>query len=365
MGTTRTKKVGPYDVGAEIGRGGMGEVLRARHRLLERDVALKKLHADHTQDPEELKERFLREGRALASLRHHNVVAVHDLFERRGELYMVMELVDGVDLATLLREGALPVDVVCIIGIEVAAALEAAHRMGIVHRDIKAGNVMMSRDGAIKLMDFGIARQAEIEGVTRTGLVMGTPRYLAPELLQGADADARSDVYGLGALLYHCISGRRLYEEATPENLFHLIHSGRYRPVRSVAPAAPRGLRRLIEVCLHRKPEKRLQSPSELRQGLEGLMSSQGGWANHAERIVGFLAARGRISTEEASQWVDASDLIMTSTFTRQSSPGRRFAGALMMILLVGLAGAGAAIYLGLIDLEAPLDLRPSSLPWF
>ncbi|MEM1026207.1 MAG: serine/threonine-protein kinase [Myxococcota bacterium] len=365
MASTRTKKLGPYDVGPEIGRGGMGEVLKARHRLLERDVALKRLHADHSQDPEELKERFLREGRALAQLRHHNVVAVYDLFERRGELYLAMELVDGVDLATLLREGALPIDVACIIGIEVAAALEAAHRMGIVHRDIKAGNVMMSRDGAIKLMDFGIARQAEIEGVTRTGLVMGTPRYLAPELLQGQDADPRSDVYGLGALLYHCVSGRRLYEEATPENLFHLIHSGRYRPVRTVAPSAPRALRRLIEACLHRKPDKRLQSPSALRQGLEGLMSDRGGWANHAERVVGFLAARGRISTEEASQWVDASDLIMTSTFTESSSPGRRFLGALLMILFLVMAGAGAAAYLGLLDPSSLLPADSPSLPWF
>lgn len=339
METTRAKKIGSYRVLSIIGRGGMGEVFKARHELLQREVALKRLHSDRLDAQEEMRERFLREGRALARLRHHNIVAVHDLFERRGEMYMAMELVDGHDLGALIERGPLPLDVACIVGIEVAGALEAAHRMGIVHRDIKAGNVMLGRDGAVKLMDFGIARQEEVEGVTKTGLVMGTPRYLAPELLQGATADPRSDVYGLAALLYHCVSGRRIFEEATPENLFHLIHAGKYTPLRKVAPSVPRRLRRLIERGLERRLERRFGSPSELRQQLELYVAEQGAWANHGERIVGFLAAQGRITTEEASQWVDASDLIMTSTFTPK--PERRalkWAGAALLCA----AAAGA-----------------------
>ncbi|MGF1510610.1 MAG: serine/threonine-protein kinase [Myxococcota bacterium] len=314
--TTRLKTVGAYRIDSVVGRGGMGEVYKAYHELLDRPVALKRLPPGEPQDRDEQRERFLREGRALARLHHQNIVAVYDLFERRGELFMAMEFVDGYDLAAILEKGALPMDVTCIVGIEVAAALEAAHHEGIVHRDVKAANVMVARDGAVRLMDFGIAKQAEDDGVTRTGLVMGTPRFLAPELLVGGEADARSDVYALGALLYHCLAGVRIYEDITMERLFHAIQGGRYKPLKDVAPQVPRALRKLIERCLHRRPERRVPNPSDLRQQLEAMLASMGGWANHRERMVGFLTARGRLTQEEASHWLDASGLVVTSTFT-------------------------------------------------
>jgi serine/threonine-protein kinase len=320
----------------------MGEVFKARHELLDRDVAIKRLAPGTAQDRDEQRERFLREGRALARLHHQNIVAVYDLFERRGELFMAMEFVDGYDLLAILEQGALPVDVTCIVGIEVAAALEVAHRDGIVHRDVKAGNVMVGRDGAIKLMDFGIAKQEEMEGVTKTGLVMGTPRFLAPELLEGNEADPRSDIYALGALLYHCLGGVRIYDDVPGEVLFHRIQAGRYRRLKSVAPGTPRPLRRLVERCLQRRPDRRLQSAAELRQQLETMLAAMGGWANHHERVVGFLAARGRISSVEASQWLDASALVITSTFTAQRATlGRTLTSVLWVGLGLGLGLAG------------------------
>ena len=148
-------------------------------------------------------ERFTREGQALAQLNHQGICAVHDLFARTNNLYMVLEYVDGYDVDFLLKEGGLlPPDIVAIIGVRVAEALEHAHLHRIIHRDIKPANVMVSRSGEVKLMDFGIARDEDLDRVTKTGLMVGTPMYMAPEVVQGGEADERSDVYSLGVMLY-------------------------------------------------------------------------------------------------------------------------------------------------------------------
>lgn len=154
--------------------------------------------ADDAQQQQQVwRERFLREGRAVAKLKHENVVAVYDLVEHRGELWLAMELVDGFPLDELTKAGALPVDIACMIALGVVRALEVAHRAGITHRDVKPGNVIVASSGTVKLMDFGIARDESLESLTKTGGVVGTPSYMAPELLKGQPASSRSDICDL------------------------------------------------------------------------------------------------------------------------------------------------------------------------
>lgn len=312
---TLPKSIGSYEVVRLLGKGGMGEVYLASHDLLDRHVALKKLSPRDDTSVDEMEERFLREGRALANLHHQCIVGVHDLFKRRGTLYMVLEYVDGYNVAQLVDGGALPIDVAAIVAASVASALECAHRRGIVHRDIKGSNVMVSRSGDVKLMDFGIARDEALEQVTSTGVVVGTPMYVAPEVVSGATADPRADVYALGALLYHALSGRRLFEHANKENLYVLIVAGKFPSIGKVAPHVPRRLRRIVTKCLARKPSQRFQSAAELRQALEIFLGESNAWAQHEERVVGFLKARGHLTDEEAGAWLSAESLVISQTF--------------------------------------------------
>lgn len=338
------KSIGPYEVVRAIGRGGMGEVFLARHDLLERLVAVKRLAPREDTKLEEMEERFLREGRALATLHHHNIVGVHDLFVRRGSYYMVLEYVDGENVAQLLKKGVLPVDVAAIIATKIADALECAHRRGIVHRDIKGSNVMVSHSGDVKLMDFGIARDEALEQVTSTGVVVGTPMYVAPEVIRGGDADPRSDIYALGALMYHALSGRRLFEHANSDNLYALIAAGRFPKLARVAPHVPWRLRRIVERCLSRKPEKRFASAGEVRAALELFLASANVWSNHEERLVGFLKARGHLTEEEASAWLSAESLVISATF---ESPSRSWASRLGWGAVVLAVAAAAAWWFG------------------
>lgn len=354
------EKLRDYDVTRLIGKGGMGEVFLASHPLLERHVAIKRFvfAAGKGDDEEAAKERFFREGRALARLCHHNIVQVHDLFEYRKQTCMVLEYVDGFDLAALLSEGPLPVDVATIVALKVAEALEHAHFAGIVHRDVKASNVMMSRRGEVKLMDFGIAKQDVLEPMTRTGLVVGTPMYVAPEVVAGGDADARADLYALGALMYACLSGRRLFEHATPENLFHLILAGRFPKLGKVARHVPWRLRTIVHRLLATKPDKRFSSAAELRQTLEIFMAEQEASAHHAERLVRFLEDRGKLTDAEVERWLEAPAKQVKAGLTqgagRAVRPRWGWRLAFLLLLVAGTAGA-VAWYEGAAELREAL----------
>lgn len=336
------KKVRAYDVEELIGMGGMGQVFRATHELLAHKVALKRFApARDDMNTEENRERFLREGKALATLRHQGIVSVHDLFEVRGQYWMVLEFVDGFTLERVLDKGPLPIDVICLVGLALADALEHAHFHGILHRDIKASNVMISRDGVVKLMDFGIARDENLEQVTRTGALVGTPMYLAPEIVKGKTATEESDIYALGALLYFAASGRKLFAHATQENLFPLIAAGKFPDLSKVTKGLPRHLRHTIERCLETKPEKRFRSASELKRELEIILAEQRVWVNHAERLVAYLSAHGLLSREEAQTWVDVELewLITKEPVHSEASSGRRW---LYGAAAVGLVSLGA-----------------------
>ncbi len=197
-----------YEIAGPLGRGGMAEVYEARDRVLDRSVAVKVLAERYSHD-DRFVTRFRREAQSAARLNHRNIVSVYDTGSANGTPYIVMEKVDGPTLADIIRaEGALAPERAAEIGAAVAEALEAAHREGLVHRDVKPGNIMVTRGGEVKVMDFGIARAAADDTLTQTGTVLGTASYLSPEQASGATVDARSDVYSLGCVLYEMLTGR-------------------------------------------------------------------------------------------------------------------------------------------------------------
>ena len=322
----------------------MGEVYLARHSLLERSVALKKLIAPKGEDAEQWTERFRREGVALARMQHQGIVHVYDIFMHRGAMCMALELVDGFDLAEIMRGGPLPVDIAVLIALRLAEALEHAHFHGVIHRDIKPANIMISRDGELKLMDFGVARDENLSGLTKTGHIVGTPSYLAPEVVSGQESDERVDLYALGVVLYEMLSGRRLFAHAKGENLYAFIAQGRIIKLKEVRRGLPRALLRIVDRCLQKKPSKRYPNATALRLDLERFMNAHCAWANGNERIISFLAVDGHISEEEALTCVDAEALI-TDREIPLERPARKKAAALVagLVGLVALGGYGYA----------------------
>jgi len=286
------RKVGTSRVVREIGRGGMSIVYEGYQEALDRRVAVKALGAAALRS-EELEERFRREGRAYAQIHHASIIAIHDLVEKDEGLYLVTEYVDGADLDALVSKGALPPDCVAAIGAAVADALDCIHAHALLHRDVKPGNLMIARDGAVKVMDFGIVKDALAEPLTRTGTVVGTPYYLAPEVLGGDAEDERSDVWALGVTLYELATGERPFTGKDYQVLFAAVRKGSLRPVRAVAPHVPRRLARAIERCLDKRPERRWETAGLLSAELAACAASLLGGVRPARRLAALLAERG------------------------------------------------------------------------
>ncbi|MEC7522884.1 MAG: serine/threonine-protein kinase [Myxococcota bacterium] len=268
-------RLGNYQVVSTLGEGGMGVVYEARHERLRQRVALKVLEPRLSRS-EVLRERMIREGRAVAKVSHPHIVGVHDAGFERGYAYLVMELLEGEDLAQhLKRHGALtPSDAVDLL-LPVTAALEAAHRSGIVHRDLKPSNVFLTRlpSGAIhpKVVDFGISKlQDATLGLTGTAEVLGTPLYMAPEQIEAArEVDCRADVYALGVMLYECVTGQRPFGGAQrPLAILHAVSEGKLTPPRQLAPELPRALEKIILRCMERDPGARYATALELADAL-------------------------------------------------------------------------------------------------
>jgi Tol biopolymer transport system component len=271
-----------YRIDAEVGAGGMGEVYRAKDTRLDRDVAIKILPASRAANPEFLA-RFEREARTISSLNHPHVCTLHDVGTEEGVHFLVMELIEGESLAERLQKGALPLPEVLRVGAQVADALEAAHRHGIVHRDLKPGNVMLTRAGA-KLLDFGLARsaaegssvitapstvQTEHRPLTTQGTIVGTFQYMAPEQLEGLEADARTDIFALGALLYEMATGQRAFRGESKTSLIAAIVSSQPPPVSQVVPMTPPALDHVIRTCLAKDPDERWQSARDVKAELQ------------------------------------------------------------------------------------------------
>jgi serine/threonine protein kinase len=260
-----------------VGRGGMGLVLRGFDTYLHRDVAVKVLDPALAQD-ENAQHRFCRESRAAASITHEHVVAVHHVAEQESaELpYLVMQLIDGESLDDRLgREGRLELKEVVRIGKEIAEGLQAAHQKGLIHRDVKPGNVLLERGtGRVKLTDFGLARAAEDVRLTRSGQVAGTPLYMAPEQARGEEVDARCDLFSLGVVLYELCTGQTPFEAKTPLAVLKRLTEERHRPVREVNPDVPEWLAGVIDRLLAKSPADRFQSAREVAAVLDHFWSA-------------------------------------------------------------------------------------------
>jgi serine/threonine protein kinase/Tol biopolymer transport system component len=270
-------RLGPYEIVAPLGAGGMGEVYRARDTRLGREVAVKVL-PERFAGGDSVRARFEREAKSISALNHPNICTLHDVGHDGDRLYLVMEMIDGESLGARLQKGPLPLDQVLRIGVEIALGIDAAHRQGIVHRDLKPDNVMLTRSGA-KLLDFGLAksgteRGAPIDGftslpteqkaLTQEGTILGTFQYMAPEQLEGQEADARTDIFALGAVLYEMATGKRAFQGKNRTSLIAAIVSAQPAPLASIIPATPPALDQVIRKCLEKDPEDRWQSARDV-----------------------------------------------------------------------------------------------------
>ncbi len=266
----RPSRLGKYELKRPLGRGGMATVYLAWDRELERHVAIKVLHP-LIADNEKGLQRFQREAKAAARLRHPGIVQVYDfsLGTEQEPAYLVYEFIDGPNLATFLVEHGPPLpETVALMGWSLATALQAAHETGIVHRDIKPENVLVAPEGRLVLTDFGIARLAGDATVTATGAVLGSPAYMSPEQARGERTDERSDLFSLGVLLYHALTGRLPFAGATPVAVLSLVTACRYDPPASVRKDVGPDMDRIIRRCLQPDPEARYATAGELAQDL-------------------------------------------------------------------------------------------------
>ncbi len=290
MALSAGTKLGPYEIQSQLGVGGMGEVYRAKDTRLDRTVAIKVL-ASHLSSSPELKQRMEREARAISALNHPNICHLYDIGTDNGADYLVMEFLEGETLADRLRKGAIPLSEMLKIGIAVAEALAFSHQHGIVHRDLKPGNIMLTKSGA-KLMDFGLAKTAAagalgsagsaaanapllsavktmtdaspMAPLTTAGAVIGTIQYMSPEQIEGKPADARSDLFALGAVLYEMLTGARPFQGKSQISVASAILEQNPEPISAVQPLTPAPLEYVVNTCLAKNPDERFQSAHDV-----------------------------------------------------------------------------------------------------
>jgi len=293
-------RLGPYEIVAPIGAGGMGEVYRARDTRLDRDVAIKEL-PQSVAAREDVRARFEREARAISALNHPNICTLHDV-GREGDIeYLVMELLEGDTLASLLGRGKLAPERAMKFAIEIATALDRAHKAGIVHRDLKPGNVMITRAG-VKLLDFGLARTTiqrhhdattMINPITEEGTIVGTLEYMSPEQLEGKATDARTDIFSFGCIVYEMFTGRRAFSGGSTASLITAIMSSEPPAMSTLTPLAPAPLERLVRKCLEKNPDDRWQSAGDLATELRWIAEGSADVApkKRASRLPWWIAA--------------------------------------------------------------------------
>jgi eukaryotic-like serine/threonine-protein kinase len=284
MPLTPGSQLGVYEIISAIGAGGMGEVYRARDTKLGRDVAIKVLPSFLSADPDRLR-RFEQEARAAAALNHPNILVVFQLGTHDGVPYLVSELLEGNTLREPLQRGALPIRKAIDYGVQIARGLAAAHEKGIVHRDLKPENVFVTKDGRLKILDFGLARllpqrgeaeasAATLSELTDPGTVMGTVGYMSPEQVSGKPADHRADIFAFGAILYEMLTGKRAFQRPTSAETMTAILNEEPPGVSQLVPTAPPALQRVVHRCMEKNPEQRFQSASDLAFALEALSDS-------------------------------------------------------------------------------------------
>ena len=347
-------RLGPYEIVAAIGAGGMGEVYKAKDTRLERTVAVKVL-PQHLSASPEIRQRFEREAKTISQLSHSNICALYDVGNADGVEYLVMELLEGETLSDRLAKGALPLEQTLRYGTQIADALDKAHRQGIVHRDLKPGNVMITKSG-VKLLDFGLAKamtapspqsgltslptvMGTANNLTQEGTILGTFQYMAPEQLEGRDADGRTDIFSFGCVLYEMATGKKAFSGATQASLISSIMKEEPAPISSVTPMTPPALERVVRRCLAKDPEDRWQNAGDLGSELK--------WIAEGGSQSGIAAPVEASGSRRASwlPWVAA-----------------------LVLALAGFAAGGlfrrapdSAVFRLSIDLPPQLDLEPNN----
>src|SRR5215472_4203757 len=284
MTLTFGTKLGPYEIIAPLGTGGMGEVYRARDARLGRDVAIKVLPEALAKDGDRLR-RFEQEARTIAALNHPNILGIHDIGTHDGAPFLVSECLEGQTLREKLKSGPLPVRLAVEYALGIAQGLAAAHEKGIVHRDLKPENVIVTREGRVKVLDFGLAKLVRSEGshetvvtltspATLPGMVMGTVSYMSPEQVRGDAADARSDIFSFGAVLYEMLTGKRAFKRETSAETMTAVLREEPPEVIETQAQCPPGLQRIVGRCLEKNVERRFQSASDLAFAMEALSGS-------------------------------------------------------------------------------------------
>jgi eukaryotic-like serine/threonine-protein kinase len=297
-------RLGPYEILSPLGAGGMGEVYRARDERLKREVAVKVLPASFSSDPERLR-RFEQEAQAAGSLNHPNILAIHDIGMVEGAPYIVSELLDGETLRERLSAGALPARKAIDYAVQIAHGLAAAHEKGIVHRDLKPENLFVTRDGRVKILDFGLAKLTQPESgareltelptaaaATEPGVVLGTLGYMSPEQVRGKPADVRSDIFAFGAVLYEMLSGKRAFHGESAADTLSAILTKEPPDLSETGRAIPPGLERVVRHCLEKNAEERFHSAHDLAFDLQALSVDSGPAPRTAAGRPGSLAAR-------------------------------------------------------------------------
>jgi serine/threonine protein kinase/Tol biopolymer transport system component len=318
-------RLGPYEILSAIGAGGMGEVYRARDTRLGRDVAVKVL-PDHLSSSEELRQRFEREAKTISQLSHPHICALYDVGNQDGLEYLVMELLEGETLTDRILRGPLPLEQALRHGIEIADALDRAHRSGIVHRDLKPGNVMLTKSG-VKLLDFGLAKiQAaaanaesgatslptmtpESHPLTTRGTILGTFQYMAPEQLEGREADARSDIFAFGCVLYEMATGTKAFAGKSQASLIGAIMHSEPPPVSSLAPMTPPAFDRVVKTCMAKDAEERFQTAHDVRLQLQWIAEG-GSAAGLPAPVVARRKSRERLAWAVAGAAIAAAALL-------------------------------------------------------
>src|SRR6266567_8611408 len=308
-------KLGPYEIQTPLGAGGMGEVYRALDSRLDRMVAIKILPEHLSQSPE-AKQRFDREARAISSLNHPNICTLHDVGHQNGTDYLVMEFLEGETIADRLTKGPLPIAQLLKCGADICEGLDRAHRSGVVHRDLKPGNIMLTKSGA-KLMDFGLAKgvpaMAAVSSssmtmemtsplashpLTSQGFVVGTFQYMSPEQVEGKEADARSDIFALGSVLCEMATGKRAFEGKSNLSVASAILEKEPEPITTLQPLAPPALDHVVRGCLAKDPDERWQSAGDIARELRWI--SSGG---SSQTSIPALARRTALNWERAA-WI-------------------------------------------------------------
>jgi serine/threonine protein kinase len=330
------ERIGRYEILAKIGEGAMGVVYRAHDPVLNRDVAVKTITAGRGED-ETLRKRFQREARAAAQLSHRNIVTVFELGEHDEQLFMAMELLEGTDLRQAIHSGELSLPRRFEILEKICEGLSFAHANDIVHRDLKPANIHLGRDGSVKIMDFGLARFGG-SSMTRTGMVMGTPHYMSPEQVRGGKADARSDVFALGALAYELLTGRKPFDAETMHAVLFKVMQEEPPPAQQIFPQLPPVIIQVVEKALAKDPAERFADAGGMlkavRKARQAVATGKGDRLLRELRPRGASRAAGSESSASGSQSRSSQSGVPTGW---SPLPWILAAAALVVVVFVGI----------------------------